>query len=116
MRIEPHGPKSVEIIGVVRERSHPNLARRHGLERGTIGFRLLAAAIGDADPVQLTVQVDEMPEDEAAIDYLSYTFLSPRQHTERDISKDAVIRARLFPVETLGIGRWWLAKEIERLY
>ncbi len=116
MRIEPFGSIPVEIVGVVRERSQPDLTQRHGLERGSIGFGLLADTIGDADPVQLTVQVDEFPEDEAAIDYLSYTFLSPRKQAERDIGKDAVIRARLFPVEALGIGRWWLAKEIERLY
>lgn len=116
MRIEPHGPKFVEIVGVVRERSQPNLAQRHGLERGTIGFRLLADTIGDADPVQLTVQVDELPDDEAAIDYLSYTFLVPSGKAGKNIRQHAVIRAHLSPADMMGVGRLWLAREIECLY
>ncbi len=116
MRIEPHGSQPVEIVGVVLERSQPDLARRYGLERGSIGFGQLAKAVGDTGPVQFTVQVDELPEDAAAIDYLSYTFLSSGNQAGKDIQKHTVIRALLSPVAALGIGRLWLTKEIERLY
>ena len=116
MRIEPLSSKSVEVVGVVREWSQPDLARRHRLERSSIGFDLLAKAIGDADPVQLTVQVDELSDDEAAIDYLSYTFLVASGKVGKSIGQHAVIRARLSPVEVIGVCRLWLAREIECLY
>ena len=116
MRIEPIGRRTAEIVGVVRERSKPDLARQHRLERSSIGFRDLANTIGDADPVQLTVQVDELPGDPDAIDYLSYTFLLPRKLAGQDISRGTVIQARLAPMETLSGIRLWVAQEIEILY
>ena len=114
MRIEPLGTVAVE--GIVRERSQPNLAKRHGLERNSIGFGLLTQAIGDADPLQLTVQVDELTDDPDAIDYLSYTFFVPKSRADQDIARGDVMRALLTPVEMLGSIKLWLAKEIERLY
>ena len=116
MRIEPHGSRSVSIVGVVRELSQPDIARRYGLERSSVGFGLLATAIGDADPVQLTVQVDELPDDEAAIDYLSYTLFVASSKVGKNIGQHAVIRARLSPVDVMGVARLWLAREIECLY
>ena len=114
--IEPIGSIDAEFIGVVRERLNPDLAQRQGLGRNSIGFRDLVRAIGDADPVQLTVQVDELPNDPAAIDYSGYTFLLPRKLAPRDIERGALILARLSPVEALGgISRVWLAREIELL-
>ena len=116
MRIDPIGRATAEIVGVVRERSGPDLARRHGLERNSIGFNELANIIDDADPVQLTVQVDELPGDPDAIDYYSYTFLLPRKLVGRDITPGTVIQARLVPVETLIRIRLWVARKIEILY
>ena len=113
MSIEPIGSTNAEIIGIVREISRPNLARRYGLDRDSIGFDLLAKIIGDADPIQLTVQVDELPNDPDAIDYSGYTFLSPRNPDIRGITKGAVISASLTPQKTLNGIKFWLAPEIE---
>ena len=109
------GSTEAEIVGVVRELSRPDLARRHGLERNSIGFDILAKVIGDANPMQLTVQVDELTVDPDAIDYSSYTFLLPRNLDTLGIDRGAVIRAWLAPKETLNNIRVWLAQEIEIL-
>ena len=116
MRIDPIGRMTAEIVGVVRERLGPDLARRHGLERNSIGFNELANIIGDSDPVQLTAQVDDLPGDPDAIDYSSYTFLLPRKLAGREITQGAVIQALLAPVVTLRGIRLWVARKIEILY
>ena len=116
MRIEPHGTTGTEIVGIVRERLQPDLANRYGFARNSIGFIDLANTIGDADPVQLTAQVDELSDDPAAIDYLAYTFLMPRRLDTPGIDLGAVIRARLTTAATLDGKRLWLAREIELLY
>ena len=113
MSIEPIGSTNAEFIGIVRELSRPDLARRHGLERNSIGFNQLADIIGDADPVQITVQVDELPNDPDAIDYSGYTFLSPRNPDIRGLTRGAVISASLTPQETLNGIKFWLAPKIE---
>ena len=107
------GSTNAEIIGIVRELSRPDLARRHGLERNSVGFIQLTNIIGDPDPVQITVQVDELPNDPDAIDYSGYTFLSPRNVNTRGITKGAVISASLTPQETLNRIKFWLASKIE---
>ena len=116
MRMDPPGISSAEIVGIVRERSQPDLANRYGLARNSIGFINLANTIGDADPVQLTAQVDELSDDPAAIDYLAYTFLLPRRLDTPGIDLGAVIRARLTTAATLDGKILWLAREIELLY
>ena len=56
---------------MVREWSQPDLARRFNIGRDSIGFEQLAKAIGDTEPVQITVHVDELADDESAIDFLN---------------------------------------------
>ena len=84
--------------------------------RGSIGFNELARAIGDSDPEQITVQVDELAEDPEALDFSSYTFLCRRDRVDRTLSRGSVIRVRLAPVEVLGLGKLWLASSAEVLY
>ncbi len=116
MRIDPLGSSPVEITGVVREWSQPDLARRFSVGRDSIGFEQLTRAIGDADPVQITVHVDELADDESAIDFFSYTFVAPRILAGQGIIQNVVIYVRLVPLESLGLERLWLAEEFERLY
>ena len=116
MKIEPMGDQPVNITGVVQKRSQPNLARRYRLDRNSIGFGELTRVIGEADPVQLTMFVDELSDDPAAIDYFSYTFFLPKRQAGKSISKNTVIKARLAPVYILGIGKVWLTKDIEQMY
>lgn len=111
--IDAIGSTDDEIIGIVREVSRPNLARRHQLERNSIGFIELAKIIGDPDPIQITVQVDDLPNDPDAIDYSGYTFLSPRKSDTRGLTRGAVISASLTPQETLNGIKFWLARKIE---
>ena len=116
MKIDPMGEHPINIVGVVQQRSQPDLARRYHLDRNSIGFGELTKVIGEADPAQLTVFVDELSDDPAAIDYFSYTFLLPKCQAGKSISKNTVIKARLVPVYILGIGKVWLAKDIEQMY
>ena len=116
MKIEPIGDRPINIVGVVQQRSQPDLARRYRLDRNSIGFGELTKVIGEADPAQLTVFVDELSDDPAAIDYFSYTFLLPKRHAGKSIGKNTVIKAWLVPVYILGIGKIWLAKNIEQMY
>lgn len=111
--IKPIGSVDTKITGIVRELSRPDLARRHGLQRNSVGFIQLTKIIGDPDPIQLTVQVDELPNDPDAIDYSGYTFLSPRNLNTRGLTRGAVISASLTPQETLNGIKFWLAPQIE---
>lgn len=113
--IEPIGSTNAAITGIVRELSSPDLAQRHKLPRNSIGFNRLANTIGDADPIQLTVQVDELPNDPDAIDYCAYTFLTPRNRNTQSLTRGAVISASLTPQETLNGIRFWLAQTIETI-
>ena len=113
IRIEPMGTRPEEIFGKVQDWVQPDLSRRHNIERGTIGYGLLTKQIGDPDPLQFTVLVDELSGDPAAIDYLSYTFLCPRGQVDKNITKGRIVQVILEPVDILGIGPFWCAKRIE---
>ena len=39
--MDPLGSVPVDLIGVVQDRGKPNLARRLGIQEGTIGYALL---------------------------------------------------------------------------
>ena len=116
LRIEPLGDSPELIIGIVHDRSVPNLSKRHNLPRNGMGYSDLAKHIGDPDPVQLTVLVDELPSDPAAIDYSSYTFLCPKSLVNRRINKGVLVKALIEPIEPFATSRIWLCKEIERLH
>lgn len=116
MRIEPLGSRNVTIVGVVRERSQPDLNRRYGFGVGSIGFGELARMVGDPDPIQLTVLVDELSVDPAAIDFSGYTFLCPKSIIDKSVRQGAVVQATLRPLEILGGDRVWLASSIEVLH
>ena len=116
MAIEAMGSVPVQVVGVVQHRSASDLAKRYQLGRDSIGFAHLANRIGDTDPVQITVRVDEIATDPAAIDYFSYTFLCPRNEVGKKVRTNVVLQARLDPVEVLGVGKVWRAKTVEILY
>lgn len=115
-RIDPLGSTDAEFVGLVLERLRPDLARRYRLPRNSIGFIHLANIISAADPVQLTVQVDELSLDPAAIDFSGYTFLLPPNLDAPGIDRGALVCARLTPVEAMDGTRLWLAQEIELLH
>ena len=116
MKIVPLGSEVANIVGVVRERSTPDLEKRYRLPRNSIGFQHFSKTIGDADPRQFTVIVDELATDPAAIDIMSFSFMIPRQMVGKDIVRNVVINAVLVPVEALSGTRVWLARELQRLY
>jgi len=116
MRIEPLSSTTVDVVGVVQERAQPDLATRYKLQRESLGYSQLVKQIGQADPTQLTVYVDEFAIDPAAIDFLSYTFLCPEKPIGKDFRKGAVIQVRLESVEVIGVGRFWKAIDLERLF
>ena len=115
MRIEPLGSRSLQVVGVVHDRAQPNLANRHNLQRNSIGYSQLVKQIGDADPVQLTVLVDELVADPAAIDFFSYTFLIPRRKINKRFRRGAIIQAHLQPIDVIGVGKFWKATTVECL-
>ena len=116
MAIDAMGSIPIQVVGVVQHRSAPDLAKRYQLGRDSIGFAHLASRIGDTDPVQITVRVDEIATDPAAIDYFSYTFLCPRSQVGKSVRTNVVLQARLDPVEVLGVGKVWLTQSVEILY
>lgn len=115
MRIEPLGSTPEVIIGKVQERLEPDLSKKYSVDRNSIGYGELAKKIGDADPLQFTVLVDELASDPDAIDYLSYTFLCAKDLVNRNIRKGALVEVNLEQAQPLGIGPFWLARAIERI-
>lgn len=116
LRIDPLGSEPVEAIGVVQDRLEPDLAKRPGVERGTVGYTLLEKRIGSTNLDQITVLVDELANDPDATDFSSYTFLCPREKLARSISKGAIIRFRLEKLEVLGIRPFWFATSISLIF
>ena len=116
LRIEPLGSQPVEVVGVVQDREQPDLAKRYNLPRNSLGYSQLVKQIGDADPTQLTVLVDELAADPAAIDFFSYTFLCPKRKMDKRFRRDAIIQVRLQPVDIIGIGKIWKATTVECLF
>lgn len=115
VRIEPLGSTPEVIIGKVQDRVEPDLPKRYGIDRNSIGYGELANKIGDADPIQFTVLVDDLASDPEAIDYLSYTFLCAKDLVDRNIRRGALVAVDLEQAQPLGIGPFWLARAIERL-
>ena len=116
MRVDPMGSTLVQVIGVVQACGQPDLPKRYNMPRNALGYGLLAKEIGDAEPLQFTVFVDELASDPAAVDFFSYTFLCSRNQVNRKVSKGAVVQVSLQPIDVLGVGRLWCAKQIERLH
>ena len=114
--IEPIGTRPADVMGIVQARSRPDLAKRFGIGRGSIGFNEFDRTIGDSDPEQITMQVDELAGNPDAIDFSSYTFLCRRDKVDRSLRRGSVIRVRLAPVEVLGLSKLWLASSAEVLY
>ena len=115
MRIEPLGSTPEVIAGTIQDRVETDLSKKYGIDRNSIGYGELAKKIGDADPIQFTVLVDELANDPEAIDYLSYTFLCARNLADKNIRRGALVEVDLEQAQPLGIGPFWLARAIERL-
>jgi len=115
VRIEPLGSTPEVITGTIRDRVEPDLSKRYRIARNSIGYGELAKKIGDADPIQFTVLVDELASDPEAIDLLSYTFLCARDLADKNIRRGALVEVDLEQEQSLGIEPFWVAKAIERL-
>lgn len=116
MRIEPLGSTAIDVVGVLQERAQPDLATRYKLQRDSMGYSQLVKQIGEADPTQMTVYVDEFAVDPAAIDFLSYTFLCSEKLNSKEFRRGAVIQVSLRPVDVIGVGKFWKATNVERLF
>ena len=113
VRMDPLGSIPVEITGVVQDRVTPNLARRLGIHEGTIGYELLRKEIGSGDLVQLTVLVDDLGQDPAAIDFQSYTIICKSRSVNHRIVAGTIVQLKLVQMDILGRAPFWYSEQID---
>ena len=111
--MDPLGSVHVDLIGVVQDRGKPNLARRLGIQEGTIGYALLRQKVGSGDLVQLTILVDDLGQDPAAIDLQSYTIICKSSSVSKRVVVGSIINAKLAQVEVLGGKTFWYSEDID---
>ena len=111
--MDPLGSIPVEITGMVQDRVTPNLARRLGVQEGTIGYELLRKEIGSGNLVQLTVVVDDLGQDPAAIDFQSYTVICKSRSVNHRIVPGTIVHLKLIQLEVLGSEPFWYSEHIE---
>ena len=115
MRIDPYGARAEDIVGSLQDLHSIDVNQRYGLQTNTLGHRHLVNEFVDSDLMQLTVLVDELARDPAAIDLLSFTFLASRRNLSQRLQQGIIVRAHIVPTEIMGIGRLWRANAVEQL-
>ena len=113
VRMDPLGSIAVDITGVVHARVAPNLARRLGVQEGTIGYELLRKEIGSGELVQFTLVVDEIGQDPAAIDFQSYTFICKSGSVNHGIVPGTIVQVKLVQLQVLGSFPFWYSEKVE---
>ena len=113
VRMDPLGSIPIEITGVVRDRTNPNLSRRLGIEEGTIGYDLLIKQIGSGALVQLTILVDDLGQDPAAVDLQSYTIICKLETVSPKAVAGVIVTARMYQVQVLGSSPFWYSEGVE---
>ena len=113
VRMDPLGSSPVDLIGVVQDRGKPNLARRLGIQEGTIGYALLRQKVGSGDLVQLTILVDDLGQDPAAIDLQSYTIICKSSSVSKRVVAGSIVNAKLAQAEVLGGKTFWYSEDID---
>ena len=115
MRMDPAGGRPEEIVGILHAIGTVDIGGRYNLPRNSLGLNQISGMIGGGDAVQLTILVDELSQDPAAVDFLSYTALCPPAKVPKDVNTGDILQMVLEPTEVLGVGRFWRAGSVQRI-
>ena len=114
-RIDPIGAGRETLVGRVAAAHTLDLARRLDLSPGSLGARLVGGRFPGLEAVQITVLLDDIDIDPAAIDLLSYTFWCEVSETSQAVAPQDIIRVDVTPVEILGDESYWVGEHLELL-
>ena len=92
-----------------------DLIRRLGFEPGTVGAQLVGGRFPGLEAIQITILVDDIDIDPAAVDLFSYTFWCEASDMARSVTTHEVVRVELEPAKILGGDSRWVAESIEIL-
>ena len=115
MRIKPLGAKRESLIGQVTAIHTVDLARRLGLQSGSIGAQLVGNRFPGLRAVQITILVDHIDMEPDAEDLFSYTFWCEVSSVAESVTREDVIQVEVEPVEMLGMDSHWVAESLEIL-
>lgn len=115
VRIDPISTGRETLVGRVAAVHRVDLAKRLGLSSESIGARLVGGRFPGLEAVQVTILVDDIDIDPAAVDLLSYTFWCEVSETSLSVITQDVVRADVMPGGILGDERRWIAEHLELL-
>ncbi len=117
MSMEPVGHADNPVVGVVTHISQINVPERHHLSTQSVGAAQLAKQLGTLEVTQLTVLVDDLDRDPAAIDKMSYTVWCPEPDDLMGTLEHGSIVSMTIEVEDLwAIGKRWVVRSLEELH
>ena len=67
------------------------------------------------EAIQITILVDDIDIDPAAIDLLSYTFWCEVSESSQSVATQDIVWVEVIPVEILGDESRWIAEHLELL-
>ena len=114
-RINPLGAGRETLIGRVAAVHTVDLAQRRDLSLGSLGARMVGRRFPGLEAVQITILVDDIDIDPAAIDLLSYMFWCEVSETSQSVASQDIVRVDVSSVEILGDESRWVAEHLELL-
>ena len=90
-----------------------DIAKRFGLGPRSLGAQLVGRSFPGLEAVQITIIVDDIDIDPAAVDLLSYTFWCELSNVAKTVVPQDVVKVDLEPARILGGDRYWIAESIE---
>ena len=114
-RMDPLGTGRETLIGRVTAVHTVDLALRLGLSSESLGARLVGGRFQGLEAIQITILVDDIDIDPAAIDLLSYTFWCEVSESSQSVATQDIVWVEVIPVEILGDESRWIAEHLELL-
>ena len=113
INIQPLGSGRESLTGRVTASHTVDIAKRFGLGPRSLGAQLVGRSFPGLEAVQITIIVDDIDIDPAAVDLLSYTFWCELSNVAKTVVPQDVVKVDLEPARILGGDRYWIAESIE---
>lgn len=115
LRIEPFGSKRETLIGRVTAVHTVDLGQRLGIKLGSVGAQLVGGRFPGLEAVQITILVDDVDIDPAAVDLLSYTLWGQVSDLALSLKTQDIVWVEMEPAKILGGDSRWIVESLEIL-
>ena len=117
MAMAPVGHAANPLVGVVTYISQIDVLEKHSIAPQSVGAAQIVRQLGTLNVTQLTVLVDDLDKDPAAIDKMSYTVWCPVSIDSLNSLEPGSVVSMTIEAENLwAIGEHWLVSSLEELH